>query len=88
MSGKRYYQRIAAELGLPQPSTSAPMVAVAIYHNIVEEYRSVEDPGTKAWCKEVRRLGGCTAEITEEHAKRLIGKRFQEQSYYHTEPMD
>jgi len=88
MPGKRYFQRIAAEIGMPPPSSQQRMVLAAIHHNVVQEYRPLDDPNTKSWKKSLQELGVCFAEIPEEHAKRLLGKRFQEQAYYHEEPED
>jgi hypothetical protein len=88
MPGKRYFHRIAAEMGMPDPSQNGRMVVAAIYHNIVQEYRPVDAPGTAGWKKELVKNGVNVAEIPEERAKRILGKRFQEEAYYHEESED
>lgn len=85
MPGKNFFQRFAAETGHIPPNVEGRKAVVAIHHNIVQEYRLEGEPGTLQWKKELIRRGVNVATIPEEHAKRILGKRFQEQAYYHNE---
>jgi hypothetical protein len=83
MPGKNFFSRFAAETGYVPPK--AKMAVVAIYQNVVKDYRLEDEKGVNHWKKEIIRNGGNVSVIPLHHAKMIIGKRFQEQSYYHDE---
>lgn len=82
MAGKNFFQRFAAETGYIPPNHEGQMVVVAIHRNIVQEYRLAGAPGTLQWKKDLLANGAQVATVSEERAKRILGKRFQELSYY------